>query len=581
MHVNSLERVSARCGLSSMIRSSIWPAAALAAAHALLGLSFFLPHDYTLESTYLINVHALAGTPGNFFNSLPIGYSLLLTPALLLARPLALYYFAILVNALGLGWLCHALTKFAKNAGARHPLLIALAASSYPTLWVYANHAVPETVLTLVVTLMFLIMVQYQQKARPGFLLLFALLAAASWPLHLRMVLFAQAGIVFAVYLLLTRHRSWRWALAAGAGGVAIIVLSIWAKAYTNQVETLSGIRIDPVYDRVGRDTAELIGATPFRALWNVLSAMTGQLWYLAMATVGIVPVALYQLAVRLRGQLRTRAFHQSDLFLGGALLATLVVASGQKMLMQNRFHIVFGRYLDIFAPLLLVQGLMFLEKLDLSSVAARRRAYQAFGLLGVASLGCFALALPQYLKIPEMVIAHRFTNSTGLGGYYLLFGGVKLPLFLPATLAVSLAAFLLLLKIRRKAALFGVMTLFFLGESSVLLYSLYNSDVAPQLEGIAKLDALMAEPRLRAVRCINYPTRQMSGFIWNFAIRYPDKVIQFVDLGGEHPDRCGDYFWVFSITELLPRFPKSCHVGSVTIDHSFSLINVAGDCPR
>ena len=54
---------------------------------------------------------------------------------------------------------------------------------------------------------------------------------------------------------------------------------------------------------------------------------------------------------------------------------------------------------------------------------------------------------------------------------------------------------------------------------------------------GDPQLDALMAEPRLRAVRCINYPTRDMAGFIWNFAVRYPDKVIQFVDLGGEHRD--------------------------------------------
>ena len=112
--------------------STWWLAALLAMAHGLLGFACFLPHFYNQESIYIVNARSLLGIRNNFYNSQPVGFSLLLVPAQLFAHPLAPYYLAILLNALGLGWIFFALVKIARDEGSQYPVLCALAASCFP-----------------------------------------------------------------------------------------------------------------------------------------------------------------------------------------------------------------------------------------------------------------------------------------------------------------------------------------------------------------------------------------------------------------------------------------------------------------
>jgi hypothetical protein len=142
---------------------------------------------------------------------------------------------------------------------------------------------------------------------------------------------------------------AWRKQLprvAAAAGIGALVVLF----AATRVVD---GLLLDAIYSKTSAGVeGDVLGRlTDVHLLWGGAKAAVGQLWYLTVATFGLVPIGVLWLltARRLPTALRLVTL--------AACLATLAASSLEMSDGTRVDHMVYGRYVEGVVPVLLVAG--------------------------------------------------------------------------------------------------------------------------------------------------------------------------------------------------------------------------------
>ena len=319
---------------------------ALLAVHAV----FVHPvHGFMLSDTtgYLANARWLAGKaemtwqgPTSFYHP---GWSLLVAPAyLLFDRPRTVQVTALTINAFLAVAIVPAAYAMAKRAF-RVPHHIALAggmiAGCYPAVLLLAGYEWGEALYQLLFIAFVIAVARTHERPTAWNTIAVGALAAgmnATHPRGLGMV--AVAG----VWLLVV---AWRQHVAL-AGVAALVVLF----ALTRVVDAAL---LDAIYSsRSAAVEGDVLGRlTDPHLVWGAVKAVIGQVWYLTVASLGLVPLGVLWLATSKR---IPRA-------VGWVTLASVAATLGASALeMSDGYrvdHMVYGRYMEGVVPALLVAG--------------------------------------------------------------------------------------------------------------------------------------------------------------------------------------------------------------------------------
>ena len=273
------------------------------------------------------------------------GYSVLLYPLTFIFKsPLMMYNGALFINAVlfGLGGL--ALYAYIKelsgNLSEFDTCLIALTATFYPAHFVYMNYTIAESLLYLLVTVVFCMLAKYEKYGKTVDALIAVVVCVAMVFTHFRTVGVAVAAgvMIFAVWQK-NHGRTIPWRKIALAVGV-LLVISI--------VISISPIRssysyLDDKLDRLGR-------VFTLNGLISVIMGTMGKLFYICVATFGILCNC-----VKWIWQRRKTCYTGSTLLV--SLLVSAVIASVFFVGGKGIDYLVYGRYTEIFAPLIICVG--------------------------------------------------------------------------------------------------------------------------------------------------------------------------------------------------------------------------------
>jgi hypothetical protein len=360
-------RASAAGGAVVLIALHLWLAR---------GRSDFLLADGT---GYLANARWLAGHADGTWQGAAAfyhaGWSLLVAPAYVVTRdPDAIHTYVIILNALlatGSAIACALVARRVFELPARWSLLAGLVAGTYPAVLLQSGFEWSESLYALLFPLFVLVAHRLVQRPSPVVAAGTGLAAAALNATHPKGI-----GVVAAIALALVAF-AWRRSLPRREIAIAMAALVVGFAA----TRLLHGALQDALYD----DSAAAIeGGVLSRLrepalLWGTFQRAWGQSWYLAVATLGLAPLGVW--ATWRQVDRRT-----STLVLGSIVL--VFAASCLQMSDGTRVdHLVYGRYVEGFVPVLLVAGVAGLvgrERWSLRLAAA--------GAAGLAVLGVLAL---------------------------------------------------------------------------------------------------------------------------------------------------------------------------------------------
>lgn len=362
-----------------------------AAAAGLVSLSVALrqygPTVHPDEWGFLLNGRVIMGhteaqiPTGSFY---PAGFGLVTGPLAELTGSLAAGYRAtLIVNFLlcvMVGVTARLVARRVFSMGESAATVAGALAFVVPGTIVTSLFAWPETAARLAFLVFVLWFHRIAQERRGGPMLLFGFLVGLMPGLHGRFTLVLP--VVCSVFLRWGLRRDISRVLAVGVcavttcGYVCSYLLNRFVKT------SLYGAS----YDQENRLLRRLVDPS----LWPALvRTMTGQSWYLVATTGGLVAVAVVYMVGRVRsgGGLRTVRTDPTRLTCLVIVVNTalLVFTGGLQLLFGNRGdHLIYGRYVEILVPVILVAGCAAVE-------ASRLLALRAW-LSG--AIGTFAVAL-------------------------------------------------------------------------------------------------------------------------------------------------------------------------------------------
>ena len=239
----------------------------------------------------------------------------------------------------------------------------------------------PETAARLAFLVFVLWFHRIATHRRGGPMLTFGFLVGLMPGLHGRFTLVLP--VVCCVFLLWGLRRDTGRVLAVGACAATTVGYACSYLLNRFVKNSLYGAS----YDQENRLLRRLVDPSLWPAL---LRTMTGQSWYLVATTGGLVAVAVAWMVVRVRagGGLRTVRTDPARLACLVIVVTTvlLVFTGGLQLLFGNRGdHLIYGRYVEILVPVILVAGCAALESSRL--LALRAWFSGALGTLVVALL--------------------------------------------------------------------------------------------------------------------------------------------------------------------------------------------------
>ena len=323
---------------------------------ALLGIHAVLRwpvHGFLLSDTtgYLANARWLAGQAGDTWQGPSSFYhpawSLLVAPIyLLLDSPRHVQLGALALNATLAAAVLPAGYLVGRRAFDLPPRVAAAAgavAATYPAVLLLAGYEWAEPLYQLLFLLFVLAAAITVRTPSTAAAVATGVLGGALYATHPRgLGVVAVTGgflVVLAARRLLDRT-------AAAAGLAALVAVFLLTRL-------VSAALLDAVYSDVsaGVEGDALSRVTDPSLLWGAVQATVGQLWYLTVATLGLLPLGVLWLATSRRLVTGVR------LVVLAACVATLA-ASAVYMSDGTRVdHMVYGRYLEGIVPLLLVAG--------------------------------------------------------------------------------------------------------------------------------------------------------------------------------------------------------------------------------
>jgi hypothetical protein len=335
-------------------------------------------HDYLLSDTYgyLADARYLAGKAGATWQGpspyYHFGWALLVAPLYLVSdAPRVVQLGALGINAL----LATAVLPVGYLVGRRlfqlappHALAAGAVAATYPAVLLLGGYEWSESLFQLLFLCFALAAARLWERTSTVSAVVVAGLAAWLYATHPRGL---GIVVVTAIALFLLGWRDQRaWI------GLVVLVLLVAA------VRLLDHIIVEAIYDPSSSAMEGNIirRLREPRLLWGSVKAGIGQLWYLSVATLGLVPIGLVWLVTQ-------RRLPRPPLLMLLGALAAVFAASALFMSDGIRVdHWVYGRYLEGVVPLLLVAGVAAVVTTN------SRRMRWFFALVGF--VGALALLL-------------------------------------------------------------------------------------------------------------------------------------------------------------------------------------------
>ena len=309
--------------------------------------------------------HAEAQIPTNSFY--PAGFGVVTGVMAWLTGSISGEYRAtLLVNfalCLAVGWLAHRVARNVIGLSRRMSLLAAALVFVAPGTVVSSLYAWPETAARAAFLLFVLGFHRVVRVRSAAAVLLFGLLTGFMPVLHGRFTLVLFVSCLAILWL------GWRSDLSRI---IAVSSVGLSAAAFMVGRALNAMVKRDlyaESWSQEGRLLKRLVNPT----LWPALvRTMTGQYWYLAVTTCGLFAVAAYVVWREARqGPVATIATEprRMTLTVTGVSVLLLVFTGGLQLLFGNRGdHLIYGRYVEIVVPVVLILGCAGFESEPLRS---------------------------------------------------------------------------------------------------------------------------------------------------------------------------------------------------------------------
>jgi hypothetical protein len=287
-----------------------------------------------------------------------------------------------------------------------------LAASLAPPLLLQPAFLWPETLLPLLFALWALVVWRAVHVPGRGDAVVAAVLAVALLAVHDRTVAVVAATAVYLVGLAVVRRRH-RWRVVETLVAVAVLVGGVVA------VRALAARMVEVLWRGTDPTNAERAGRMIDRlgpAHWaDHLEYGTGQIWYLAASTAGLVVVGAVVAVVGATAVVRRRpvgARRDGLPWLAVVLGTAGVLAAGVVFTRGERVdQLVYGRYNEVWSPVLLALGLAWL----VSRTWRVKAAVAAGALPALVGLGWALTALVPVDRLQGNVMRLNILGVLGL----------------------------------------------------------------------------------------------------------------------------------------------------------------------
>ena len=361
------------------------------------------------------------------------GYSILLLPLLkMIQSPLLMYKCALLLNAILFGLNGLVIYAFLKELYCDDPeseiCLIALAAIFYPAHFIYMNYTIAETLLHLLVTTLFWMLLRYEHRRRTSDALIAVVVSLTMVFTHFRTigVAFSAVIMIFAVWRK-KKGKSINVRTLVYACGVLMLIAIVFA---------ICPIRSGIAYldDKLDRFRMVIAPA----GILSIIMGIVGKVFYISVSTIGMIFVCVRRIWSKRNESYTGITFLVS--FMISIVIFAVFFVNGNGI-----DYLVYGRYTEIFAPIIMCVGLH--EICEADGLDAR------FGKTSSAGIAISAVLLVIYATFCGINL-YRRDFITGLSWVF----GYKMPMVnelicIPALLCI-LAIWIMIWIIRSRSGM-------------------------------------------------------------------------------------------------------------------------------
>ena len=418
------------------------------------------PVIFADETGYLTNSRLLAGGLAGTLQEAAFyrgGYSLFLLPATWLGQtPLAEFRWALATNALLSALvvpLLYVVLRHVFHVAAPLALISAGVAGLYPPLVITTQLAWTESLMMLIAMVLILLIGIRGSSSQAAFCLSAArgAVAGLAYTVHGRSVVLGAVLILVLACSLVVRPAG----DARRRAGLLLITLttlglSIWLGTKLNAYllsASYGGRTTGGDIDRVLQNAADPASAA------SVVALGAGQYWYLIVATFGVASLGVAELLVRVVRDARSRRLSESTasaLFILLSILGLAILVGLFLRPATRPDHIVYGRYIEIFAPILMAMGIvraaqapwsrvMLTLGVAFASATAAMAVFTAYsnGLVGTSPVNWLTvLALPSLAQPQNRIVPLTALLASALGAAVVLFMLRRRPQYAVAILA-------------------------------------------------------------------------------------------------------------------------------------------------
>lgn len=277
------------------------------------------------------------------------GYSILLVPLLqVLNNPTDIYKGALVLNAFLFSAQGLFMFKITEEAFDGYPIydkcIISFLCTFYPAHFVYISYTIAETLLYLLVTVIFYTLFRYEKTGMAKYAVLTFAFCVVMLLTHFRTI-----GIFVIVTGMIFAMKHFRNNRIDIKSLICIITVLAFIMTIVAFVISISGVRSG--FDYIDDNLDRLAGIVSFQGIIALLMGVIGKLYYLAVSTFGL-------LFFYAKGVWRRRKESVAEVTFLIALIISIGISAVFFVGGKGIDYLVYGRYTEIFVPVILCRGL-------------------------------------------------------------------------------------------------------------------------------------------------------------------------------------------------------------------------------
>lgn len=353
------------------VRRHLVPISALlttGAVHVLGVMGTHGPVLYGDELGYLGIARFLAGGAAPQFDGIAlydIGYSLLIAPAYLITQRSGLiWYYAVALNVVLVTLITYVGMRIASEifkAPRKLAWASGVAASLAPSLILQPGRVWVESLLPLLLLLSVLLLFRTHENPSPKNAALLVVVLAYLSLTHGRGIAILASFAAVAIYGFLTHRSTWIPAAATLIGLVVGIGANLLSRSW------LSTALFHERQPATAENFRHVLDAFRPENLANLYARALGHLWYLLVASLVLAAIGViaWSRTIRESNRLGENARMITSLSVVAAVPALLLLSAAFLSDGSRVDHLVYGRYVEIMLPLLLVGSICLLGRQD------------------------------------------------------------------------------------------------------------------------------------------------------------------------------------------------------------------------